>query len=327
MNSTLDISTHPTPVGTAARSGRRYVVISPCRDESTLLATTIETVLRQTERPELWVIVNDGSRDGSGAMLDEYAARHDWIRVLHRPDRGKRVLGSGVMEAFYHGLDQVDLSDFDYLCKLDLDLDLPERYFATLMDHMEADPRLGCCSGKPYFTRDGQVFSERCGDEHAVGMSKFYRVNAFRQIGGFVRELMWDGIDTHCCRMLGWRAASWDADDLRFIHLRPMGSSDKSWLTGRLRHGRGQHFMGTHPIYMLASAAWRIFHPPLLIGSAGMLWGYVRARLKREPTFDRPGFRQFLRSYQMACLRKGKRAATADLETEQAAAWKPAFRP
>src|SRR5206468_3362278 len=80
-------------------------------------------------------------------------------------------------------------------CKLDLDVDLPPRYFELLMERMEADPRLGTCSGKPYFrSRRGRLISEACGDENSVGMTKFYRTEAFRQIGWLVRVLMGGGI-------------------------------------------------------------------------------------------------------------------------------------
>jgi hypothetical protein len=94
-------------------------------------------------------------------------------------------------------------------------------------------------------------------------MSKLYRVDAFRQIGGFVRQVRWDGIDCHRCRMLGWRAVSWEDPEIRFIHLRPMGSSQDGLWTGRKRHGFGQYLMGTSPLYMVASAvsialAWAI---------------------------------------------------------------------
>ncbi len=315
-------STTPHSPGVGEPS-RRYVLISPCRDEAKFARDTIESVLGQTHLPSLWVIVDDGSRDTTPEILAEYAARYPWIRVVHRSDRGERVLGKGVMQAFYTGLETVDLSQFDYLCKLDLDLDLPEQYFAELIKRMEADPRLGCCSGKPYFLKNGRAVSERCGDEHAVGMTKFYRVECFQEIGGFVKELMWDGIDTHRCRMLGWKAASWEGDRLRFIHLRPMGTSHKNWPTGRFRHGRGQYFMGTHPLYMIVSAAYRLFHPPYIIGSLAMLWGYTRAMIFGAPRYDVPGFKPFLRKYQMACLAKGKARATAELEASQAAVWKP----
>jgi len=104
-------------------------------------------------RPALWVIVDDGSSDATPAILADYAARYDFIRVVRREDRGRRSVGPGVIEAFYAGYDTIDPKQFDYLCKLDLDLDLPPRYFELLMERMEALPRLGTCSGKPYYTR------------------------------------------------------------------------------------------------------------------------------------------------------------------------------
>jgi len=76
---------------------------------------------------------------------------------------------------------------------------------------------------------------------------------------------MWDGIDCHRCRMLGWRAAAADEPEIRFIHLRPMGTSDKSWWRGRVRHGYGQYFMGSSPFYLVASAIYRLSHPPYVL--------------------------------------------------------------
>jgi poly-beta-1,6-N-acetyl-D-glucosamine synthase len=307
-----------------ARPGRSYVVISPCRDEAKYARETIESVILQSERPSLWIIVDDGSTDQTPRILEEYASKHPWIKIIRRADRGERVLGSGVMEAFYAGAQAINLDDYDFLCKLDLDLRLPPQYFSALMDKMEVDPRLGACSGKPYFVQDqdGRAISEKCGDEHAVGMTKFYRTTCFQQIGGFVKELMWDGIDTHRCRMLGWKAASWDGPNLRFIHLRPMGTSHKNWITGRIRHGRGQYFMGTSPMYMIASALYRIFHPPIIVGCFAMLYGYFKAMFTHGKRYNDPAFRRFLRSYQRACLFKGKDQATRDLEDLQAAVWR-----
>ncbi len=294
-------------------------------------------MIRQTERPGLWVIVDDGSRDETPAILAEHAARFPWIRVVRRADRGERKVGGGVVDAFYAGYQTIDLAAYDYLCKLDLDLDLPAGYFAGLMNRMEADPRIGCCSGKPYFLRgdplapvsfplDGRhpQVSEKIGDDVSVGASKFYRAACFRQIGGFVREVMWDGIDAHRCRQLGWIPISWDDPALRFVHLRPMGTSHKSWWTGRVRHGAGQYFMGTSPLWMLASALFRATRPPLVVGGVAMLWGFARGYLDGAPRYGDDEFRRFLRAYQLDCLLRGKRRATAALDARQAAVWDPA---
>jgi hypothetical protein len=204
-----------------------------------------------------------------------------------------------------------------------LDLDIPPGYFEELMKRMEANPRIGTCSGKPYMDLNGKLVSEKCGDEMSVGMIKYYRTTCFKQIGGFVRELMWDGIDCHRCRMLGWIAVSWDDPAIRFTHLRPMGTSHKNWWTGRVRHGYGQYFMGTGPVYMMASCAFRTLHPPILVGSMAMFWGYLRSALTRAARYPDAAFRRFLRRYQWACLFKGKHRATAELDARQAGVWQP----
>jgi len=202
---------------------------------------------------------------------------------------------------------------------------------------MEAEPRIGTCSGKAYFVPDGvppertpfpivpggELVSEMLGDENSVGQIKFYRTACFEQIGGFVRELMWDGIDGHRCRQLGWIAVSWDDPELRFVHLRPMGTSHKNWWTGRVRHGFGQYFMGTTPAYMLASALYRMTRPPRIVGGLAMLKGYLGSMLRRRPRYGDAAFRSFLRSYQWSCLLRGKARATAALNARQAACWAP----
>ena len=152
-------------------------------------------------------------------------------------------------------------------------------------------------------------------------MTKFYRVACFKEIGGFVRQVMWDGIDCHRARMLGWIAESVDLEPIRFVHLRPQGASQKGIWTGRLRAGFGQYFMGTSPLYYLAVAVYRLPAHPVLIGSVAMLWGYLRSWLKGLPRYDDLEFRRFLRSYQHACLRMGKRAATARVDAERAHLW------
>ena len=323
---------------TAAGARRRYCLITPCRDEAKYARRTIESVLHQTSQPALWIIVDDGSTDDTPHILAEYAAKIPYIRIVTRANRGDRKLGSGVIEAFDAGYATIDPGDFEYVCKFDLDLDLPPTYFQQLMQRMEADPRLGTGSGKPYFHRGAPAsttiypidptkadyVSEKCGDENSVGMIKFYRTRCFTQIGGFVRMLMWDGIDCHRCRMNGWVAASWDDPQLRFEHLRPMGTSHKNWWTGRVRHGVGQYFMGTGPIYMLASGLYRMTRPPLLVGGLAMLCGYSKAWLKREPRYGDDEFRRFLRSYQWSCLLRGKARATAAVNRRQAQRWHPA---
>ncbi len=274
---------------------------------------TLESVIAQSVRPAKWIIVDDGSTDATPRILAEYAARNSWIAIATRADRGRRAVGPGVIEAFYTGLETVNLDDYDYLCKLDLDLKLPPRYFELLMDRMETNSRIATCSGKAYIYKGGGLVNERHGDENSIGASKFYRVSCFKKIGGFVREVMWDGIDGHRCRMNGWIACSWDDVALRFVHLRPEGSSQQSVFAGRMRHGYGQYFMGTGLLWMAASSVFRMSEKPYVIGGLLMFWGWLKSAIQGKPRYEDLEFRRFLRHFHWRALIVGKRKAIEEI--------------
>ncbi len=285
---------------------------------------TLDSVVAQTVRPTRWIIVDDGSTDATPRILAEYAAQHDWITIVSKPDRGHRAVGPGVIEAFYVGYEKIVPEEYTYLCKLDLDLDLPHGYFEELMKRMEADPRIASCSGKAYFRNpQGQLQSENISDDMSLGMTKFYRVTAFEAIGGFVHEVMWDGIDCHKARMLGWKAVSWDTPNLRFDHLRPMGSSEKNILTGRRRHGFGQYYMGTGVVFLLASAINKMRQKPYVLGGLAIVQGYFDAMLHRVERHGDEDLRRFIRRYQWRALLVGKERAVAEVEKNRATLWAP----
>ena len=295
---------------------RKYLLISPCRNEADFMRQALDSVIAQTIWPGKWVIVDDGSTDATPTILAEYAAQHAWIKIVTRADRGRRAVGPGVIDAFYAGYATIDPDAYDYLCKLDLDLRLPPRYFEGLIERMEADPRIATCSGKAYIEKDGGLISERHGDENSIGASKFYRMSCFREIGGFVREVMWDGIDCHRCRMRGWIAISWDDPELRFIHLRPMGSSQVSIYVGRMRHGYGQYYMGSGLLWMIATAIYRIPEKPYVVGGLAILWGWLKSAWQRKPRYEDFEFRASLRRYHMRALLVGKKRAIEAVHRE-----------
>ncbi len=294
-------------VESAAPRGRRYLLVTPCRNEARHLRTTLDTTLAQSVLPSRWVIVDDGSSDETPQILAKYAAKYDFIRVVTRTDRGERAVGPGVIEAFYEGLRTVSLDDYDFVCKYDADLEMPPRYFERAMERMEADPYLGNISGKMQERQpDGSLVTFFMGDENAIGAIKFYRMECFRQIGGFVRELAWDGIDGHLCRMHGWIAMSIDDPELRFIHLRPMGSSQKDILTGRQRWGRGKYFMGSAPYYVLAASVFRMKDRPFVTGGMNIFYGYLKTAWEGGRRYDNPRYLKYVRRFELLQLLLGK---------------------
>ena len=284
-------------------NNERIVIISPCRDEEDTVERTIASLSAQTRTPDLWVIVDDGSSDRTPEILADAAQRIPWIKVVRRKDRGTRKVGGGVIDAFYDGLAAVDI-DYDYVAKMDVDLEFPARYIERLLEYFHRDPNLAAASGKVFRREHGKLVEEYMIDEMVAGQFKFYRREAFERIGGFVRDVMWDGIDFHRARMEGYHTASIHDPQLQILHLRLMGSSHRSIYHGRLRWGRGQWFMGTCFPYILASGIFRMREKPYVLGGLLIIAGYLLAALQGERRYDDQRFRQELRQWQYKRLKQ-----------------------
>jgi len=287
---------------------KKIVIISPVRDEEEFISCTIKSVLDQTIRPVEWIIVDDGSKDSTFNIVQKQAEKHSWIHIIKKPNRGERAVGPGVVETFYYGHKNIKTKDYDFICKMDGDIEFGPKYFETLLKLFAEDKYLGAASGKPYLElTNGQLIEERTSDEMVAGMINFYRKKCFEDIGGFVRQVHWDGIAYHRARMKKWRTRSINHPDLNFIHKRQMGSSHKNILHGRMRWGRGQYFMGTHPLYIFAIGLYRFFEKPYILGGVCIMLGYINAMINGMERYEDPEFRKSLHAWQFERLKLGKR--------------------
>lgn len=280
------------------------VIIAPVRDEADLIRLTLDSMVRQTIRPVEWIIVDDGSQDATPDIVREYAEKYDFIRLVQRPDRGFRKVGGGVVAAFKYGVSQIKHQDYQYIAKLDGDMSFGPRYLEMMFDQFAKDEKLAAVSGKVFREEDGKKIEEIIIDEHVAGQFKLYRRVAFEQIGGFVEEVLWDGIDVHTARMKGWNTLSFYHPEAILMHHRLMGSSDKNVYRGRLRWGRGIWFMGYHPLYAIASGIFRMREKPFIIGGLLIIAGYLQAALTHAPRYDNPEFRKHLHQWQLTQIKR-----------------------
>jgi poly-beta-1,6-N-acetyl-D-glucosamine synthase len=287
---------------------QKYIILSPVRNEEKYLPKTIQSIIDQTIRPAAYILVDDGSTDRTAEIIKQASHDHPWIQYVGRPDRGERRVGPGVIEAFYDGYGTIKEMDFDYICKMDGDLTVGPCYFETLFDKFRNDPCLGSASGKLFLDLgEGKLVEERITDESVLGGMLCLKKQCFIDIGGFVREVMWDGIAFHRSRMAGWRTWSFRDPKLMIYDHRLMGSSNKSIYHGRIRWGWGQYFMGTHPLYILVVGAYRMIERPFILGGMLIVLGYLKGWITGAKRYDHPGFRSSLHAWQMERLKLGKR--------------------
>lgn len=276
-------------------TGPALLVVTPARNEAAHLDAVIDAMCCQSRRPDAWTIVDDGSSDATADIVRAAAARHPWIRLAdarNHDEAGADGLAEGrPARAFNAGVRDSTL-DWDYVAKVDADVELPPEYFAVLLERMQADPQLGMASGtlvEPDGDGDRPIAVPR---QHVPGALCIYRRDCFERIGGVRPMLGWDTIDETLARMHGFRTRSYA--DVVARHRRQTGAV-AGVVRGRARHGVVA-WIAHYPLYfvVLRAAKLSLLRPRGVLGAA-FLWGYLRAAVQRVPRVPDAGFRTFIR--------------------------------
>jgi glycosyltransferase involved in cell wall biosynthesis len=277
----------------------RYVIITPVRDEEEYIGATIESVSKQSVRPIEWVIVDDGSTDRTGEIIDQYSAQLPWIRAVHRANRGFRKSGGGVVETFYDGYRALRSDDWDFIVKLDGDLTFTTGYFQECFAHFDREPQLGIGGGEIYHSVDGELKLEANPRFHVRGATKIYRRACWEAIGGLWVAPGWDTIDEAKANMLGWATRSFK--ELRLLHHRITGSAD-GFVKDRVKHGVACYVSGYHPLFVLASCLRRLVRKPYIVGSFAVFFGFLKGYLRQLPRVNDSQLIHYVRSQQLRRL-------------------------
>jgi glycosyltransferase involved in cell wall biosynthesis len=256
-------------------------------------------MVEQTVRPVEWVIVDDGSTDDTRAIVGRYAAEHPWIVALHRPRTGPRQNASAVMEAFYSGYEGLRTAEWDYLAKLDGDVSFAPAYFERCLEEFRADPQLGVGGGMIWNAAPGQLKAEPCPINHVRGATKIYRRSCWEAIGGLLRTPGWDTIDEVKAQMTGWKVRTFR--DLEVRQHRPTGAAEGSWRNA-VKDGRADYITGYLPLFMFLKCVKRLVQRPYLIGSLGLLYGFLHSYWKGLPQVDDRALITYVRKQQLRRL-------------------------
>lgn len=259
----------------------RYVIISPVKDEERYVELTLQSVIGQTVKPVLWVIVDDGSRDKTPEIIQRYVAAHPFIRLLRHPHSGERQLAFGEVRAFNWGFDSLDSVDYDFIVKLDCDLSFEADYFEKLLERFRRDERLGIASGVYLEQSKTGVWKEIVMPPyHAAGASKVMRRICFEEIGGFIAAPGWDSLDEIQAMTRGWTTVHFKG--LRMQHHKCEGSSMGAINTS-IMHGEAFYRTGGSKLFFGLKVLDRIFSRPYIVAALALLWGYLQASTKRKP--------------------------------------------
>ena len=271
-----------------------YALVTPARNEAGNLRRLAACVAAQTVPPARWVVVENGSTDGTRATATALAREHDWIRVVSLREHGDAVRGGAIVRAFVAGTAALD-EPTDIVVNLDADISFDADYFERLLGAFERDPRIGIASGTCCELEDG-VWTERFQTRACVwGASRAYRRRCLEDVSPLEERHGWDGIDELRANVRGWKTQA--LLDLRFRHHRREGERDGSRRAAWAAEGRLAHYMGYRAGYLLIRPLYRAVRerrPSALT----MIWAYAAAAARREPRWADKEARAYLRTTQ-----------------------------
>ena len=281
----------------------KYVLITSARNEAAFIEKTLASMVAQTLLPERWIIVDDGSTDGTAEIVYGYAARFPWIELVRRVEDRDRNFASKA-HAVNTGLERANSLHFEIVGNLDADVSFGPDYMEFLMQRFSEDPKLGV-AGTP-FTQDGGYDSSRDsfeGENYVGGMCQLFRRECFQEIGGYVpnRAGGLDWIAVMTARMKGWKVKAFP--EKRFHHHRTLGTAEKGPLRALFSYGEKDYYLGGSPVWQLFRVAYRMGKKPVLLGGLALLLGYVWAALRKVNRVVSPELMRFHRHEQMKKLR------------------------
>jgi glycosyltransferase involved in cell wall biosynthesis len=280
-----------------------YVLITPARNEAAFIEKTIQSVIAQTILPKRWVIVSDGSTDGTDDIVEKYRPGREWLELVRLPERTERNFAAKV-NAFNAGYARVKELSFDVIANLDADVSFGEDFFSYLLEKFESMPELGV-AGTHYIEGDFHSYKDSYINVHHVnGQCQLFRRVCFEDIGGYV-PIKGGGIDwvaVTTARMKGWTTYSFE--DQIFYHHRKMGTAESSELRARFHYGKKDYFLGGHPLWQVFRSTFQMAKKPYVLGGLSLLSGYMWCWVTR---YERPislELMRFHRKEQMDRLRK-----------------------
>ena len=284
-----------------------YVLVTPARDERGLIEGTIRSVIAQTHLPSKWVIVSDGSTDGTDELVGRFAKEHAWIELLRMPEHRDRTFAAKAV-CFNTGFDRLKPTSFDLIGNLDADITFDPDYLQFLVGRFANNPRLGV-AGTPFIEDASQPqshsYAHRFADlQHVSGACQMFRRRCLEELGGYT-PIKGGGIDwvaVTTARMKGWQTRTFL--EKTCFHHRKMGTASRNPLMARFQHGQEDYYVGQHPLWQLLRGTFQMTSKPVVLGGLFLILGYFWAMARRVRRPVSPELVSFRRAEQMARLRK-----------------------
>ena len=299
------------PINTGTEENRmngffqeRYILITPCKNEGKNLPNLFRSMIVQSIKPVLWVIVDDGSTDRTEEIIAEAGKNYGWIKGIYSRENEDYDVGTHLAVVCNMGFEfakdycSEDSIKYEYIGLIDAD-NIPEvDYFKKLIGEFKNNAKLGIASGNSAYV-DREKINDISRDENAdifeiykkyiteiqtgredlpMGSARMWRRECFEETGGsYPIAKAPDNVANAKAKLRGWDTKRFR--DIMVIERR--GQSKRGLWTGYNQVGESNYYRGFAFHIAILKALNYSLKSPYYLGIA-YLWGYIKSFIYRK---------------------------------------------
>lgn len=261
---------------------KSYVLITAAHNEEKKIEYTIDSILKQTILPSLWIIVSDRSSDNTDNIIRSYSRQYNFIKYIGISGAPVHSFG-GKVNAINTGIEYINSlkPSYSYIGVIDADISFEINYFEKIIDEFTNSKKLGLAGGNIIQFHDGKFIKRIKSLNSVAGAVQLFRRECFEKTVGFIpREFGGeDSLLEINARMNGWDVRTFE--DIAVIHHGMVGDNSGLGVQRRFRRGICYYTLGYHPLFHLIRSLYRINEKPFIIGSISEIYGFCYAAKKK----------------------------------------------
>ena len=271
-----------------------YILVTPAKNEENNLPDVAGSVIKQTMKPKLWVIVDDGSTDGTPIIIKNLESKYEWIRSIRLPQRARDITFHYAYVCkrgfdYTIGYCEENSIDYEFIGLLDADTVLEEKYFEKLINEFKKDRNLGIASGSVYYDINGKPQRDKSNENLPRGTGRLWIKDCFLDSERYLVEPAPDSISNVKAILYGWKIKQFK--HIVAIQKRWTGSAEGLWKGYKIKGGVS-YYVNKHPLLVLLNTIYFAAKKPYYTGIA-FLYGYLISVFKRKEKIDDEEIRDY----------------------------------
>lgn len=274
-----------------------YILITPIKDEENNIKLLKETVLTQTLKPLLWVIIDSNSSDNSFELAEKLSKGYEWIHVIKQERIFEKGYGhinfaQAVNEGYNFAKTFCDKNEiaYKYISKVDAAVSLEPDYYEVLVEEMEQNSNLAFACGVLHVLLEDnkRMICNPSPHSKTVGVQdqRIYKKEFFEEMNGYPLNYSPDTI-----LLIKAINRKWDIKVTKRTHYEKRriagigGSNISIWNAYKLK-GKAMYTLGYDIVFVLFNSIYNSFKFPPHYQFIASVYGYLLCFIKRENKID-----------------------------------------